>query len=152
MVTPASRTDVHGITALPVNAPWLAFLMQPPNWPMSGRPSQRKGRAAELELSRILQGHGYNVEPGRALSYGEVPDLSGLPGIHCEVKRCEALRLSKWMAQARRDADRIGDGAPVVFYRRSREPWCVVMELEDWIALYSAAEKCRNEHIKKGCV
>lgn len=45
---------------------------------MSGRRSQRKGRAAELELARTLQGHGYNVEPGRALAYGEVPDLSGL--------------------------------------------------------------------------
>ena len=51
-----------------------------------GAKSQRKGRAAELELSRILRGHGYNVEPGRALSYGEVPDLSGLPGIHIECK------------------------------------------------------------------
>ncbi len=54
---------------------------------MGGRSSQRKGRAAELELSRILKGYGYNVEPGRALSYGEAPDLSGLPGVHVEVKR-----------------------------------------------------------------
>lgn len=129
---------MRGITVLPVNAPWSAFPMQPPNWPMSGKSSQRKGRSAELELSRILQGHGYNVEPGRALSYGEVPDLSGLPGIHCEVKRCEALRLSEWMAQARRDADRFGDGLPAVFFRRSRSPWCVVMGLEDWLQIYKA--------------
>lgn len=128
---------MHGITALPVNALWSALRMQPPNWPMSGRSSQRKGRAAELELSRILQGHGYNVEPGRALSYGEVPDLSGLPGIHCEVKRCEALRLSEWMEQSERDAARFGDGVPAVFYRRSREPWRVVMDLEDWLTVYT---------------
>lgn len=44
-----------------------------------GRASQRKGRAGELELARILQGYGYDVQPGRAQSYGEVPDLSGLP-------------------------------------------------------------------------
>ena len=37
-----------------------------------GKTSQRKGRAGELELARILQAHGYPVEPGRALSYGEV--------------------------------------------------------------------------------
>ena len=49
-----------------------------------GAKSQRKGRGGELELSRILQGHGYDVEAGRALSYGEVPDLSGLPGVHIE--------------------------------------------------------------------
>lgn len=87
-------------------APWLALRMQPPNWPMSGRSSQRKGRAAELELSRVLQDYGYPVEAGRAQSYGEVPDLSGLPGVHIECKRAEALRLSEWMEQARRDAER----------------------------------------------
>ena len=94
-----------------------------------GTKSQRKGRAAELELSRILQGHGYPVEAGRARSYGEVPDLSGLPDIHIECKRAEALRLSEWMAQAERDAQRFGDGVPAVFFRRSREPWRVVMGL-----------------------
>ena len=102
-----------------------------------GAKSQRKGRAAELELSRILQGHGYNVEPGRALAYGEVPDLFGLPGVHIECKRAEALRLSEWMEQAQRDAERFGDGLPAVFYRRSREPWRVVMDLEDWMRLYA---------------
>ena len=90
---------------------------------MSGKSSQRKGRGGELELSRILQGYGYDVEPGRALSYGEVPDLSGLPGVHIECKRAEALRLSEWMAQAERDAQRFGDGLPAVFHRRSREGW-----------------------------
>lgn len=101
-----------------------------------GAKSQRKGRAAELELARILQGHGYPVEAGRAQSYGEVPDLTGLSGIHIECKRTEALRLSEWMEQARRDAERFGDGLPAVFYRRSREPWRVVMDLEDWIKIY----------------
>ena len=108
---------------------------------MGGRSSQKKGRAAELELSRILQGHGYNVEPGRALSYGEVLDLSGLPGVHIECKRAETLRLSEWMAQAERDAQRFGDGAPAVFFRRSRSPWCVVMKLEDWMAIYKQERK-----------
>ncbi len=101
-----------------------------------GAKSQRKGRAAELELSRILQAHGYNVEPGRALSYGEVPDLSGLPSVHIECKRAEALRLGEWMEQAERDAQRFGDGAPAVFHRRSRSPWLVTMRLSDWLELY----------------
>ena len=104
---------------------------------MSGRSSQRKGRAAELEHARTLQAHGYNVEAGRARCYGEVPDLTGLPGVHIECKRAEALRLSEWMAQAERDAQRFGDGAPAVFFRRSRSPWCVVMKLEDWMRLYA---------------
>lgn len=101
-----------------------------------GKASQRKGRTGELELARILQNHGYDVQPGRARSYGEVPDLSGLHGIHVEAKRCEQLRLSEWMAQAERDAVRFGDGLPTVFHRRSREPWLVTMRLDDWLELY----------------
>ena len=100
-----------------------------------GAKSQRKGRAAEMELSRILQGYGYPVEPGRAQSYGEVPDLTGLPGIHVECKRAEALRLPEWTAQARRDAARFG-GLPAVFFRRNREQWMVCMSLADWLELY----------------
>ena len=111
---------------------------------MGGKGSQRKGRAAELELARTLQAHGYNVEAGRARSYGEVPDLSGLPGVHIECKRAETLRLSEWMAQAERDAQRFGDGLPAIFFRRSRSPWCVVMKLEDWLNLYQAAETGEN--------
>ena len=101
-----------------------------------GAKSQRKGRAAELELSRILQSHGYNVEPGRAQSYGEVPDLSGLPGVHIECKRVERLNVPEAISQAERDAQRFGDGAPAVFHRRSRSPWLVTMKLDDWIKLY----------------
>lgn len=110
-----------------------------------GAKSARKGADGERELAAILRGYGYDIQRGGSLSFGEVPDLSGLPGIHCEVKRCEALRLSEWMEQARRDAEKFGDGAPAVFFRRSRSPWCVVMDLEDWIALYSAAESGDNE-------
>lgn len=105
-----------------------------------GAKSQRKGRAAELELAHILQSYGYPVEAGRAQSYGTEPDLSGLPGIHCEVKRHERAEIWPWMQQAREDAARFGDGAPAVFFRRSRSPWMVCMELSDWLRLYSGKE------------
>lgn len=42
-------------------------------------------------------------------------------------------------ATGERDAQRFQDGAPAVFFRRSRSPWCVVMKLEDWLNLYQAA-------------
>ena len=111
---------------------------------MGGKGSQRKGRAADLELSRILQSHGYPVEAGRARSYGDVPDVTGLPGVHIECKRAEALRLSEWMAQAERDAQRFQDGAPAVFFRRSRSPWMVCMKLSDWLTIFRAAETGEN--------
>ena len=117
-----------------------------------GAKSQRKGRAAELELSRILQGHGYNVEPGRALSYGDVPDLTGLPGVHIECKRAEALRLSEWMEQSERDAARFGDGFPAVFHRRNRQGWLCTMHLEDWLELYRSyypAERRQSVDVEK---
>lgn len=74
-----------------------------------GKSSQRKGRAGELELCRILQAHGYPVE---------------------------RLNVPEAMAQAERDARRFGDGAPAVFHRRSRSPWLVTMKLEDWMEIY----------------
>lgn len=95
------------------------------------RSQQRKGRDGELELSRILQENGYPVEPGRACSYGEVPDLEGLPGIHIECKRVERLNVPEAMTQAERDAVKFQDGVPALFHRRNRCPWLVTMKLED---------------------
>ncbi len=113
---------------------------------MSGRSSQAKGRRAELELSRILQAQGYPVEPGRSQSYGEEPDITGLPGIHIEVKRRENVNLSAAMEQARRDAGRFG-GLPAVFHRRNRESWRVTMELPDWLELYRGYRRAgRSNH------
>ena len=103
---------------------------------MSGCTSQRKGRQAELELARVLQGYGYPVEAGRAQSYGEMPDLSGLPGVHIEVKRRENVNLSAALAQAKRDSERFKDGLPAVFHRKNREGWRVTMPLESWMTLY----------------
>lgn len=105
-----------------------------------GRRSQRKGRAGELELAHILQEHGYGVEAGRSQSYGEVSDLSGLSGVHIECKRVERLNISQAMEQAERDAERFQDGVPAVFHRRNREPWLVTQRLDDWLALFRAAE------------
>lgn len=113
---------------------------------MSGRSSQAKGRRAELELCRILQAQGYGVEPGRAQSYGEEPDLTGLPGIHVEVKRRENVNLTAAMEQARRDAARFADGLPAVFHRRNRESWRVTMALPDWLELYRSYHPPRDSN------
>lgn len=117
---------------------------------MSGRKSQRKGAEGERELAALLREHGYNIERGGSCSFGEVPDLSGLPGIHIECKRAETLRLSEWMSQAERDAQRFGGGVPAVFFRRSRSPWCVVMKLEDWLELYKAGNEKIERSIENG--
>lgn len=103
---------------------------------MSGRSSQRKGREAERELSGIFRSLGYDTRPGIPLSYGEEPDIVGLPGIHVEVKRVEKLNVLEAMQQSIRDSERFKDGSPALFHRRSRSPWLVTMRLDDWLKLY----------------
>lgn len=104
-----------------------------------GRSSQRKGADGERELAALLRSYGYNIERGGSLSFEGAPDLSGLPGVHIEVKRVERLNVLKAMHQAEVDAARFQDGVPAVFFRRSREPWTVCMKLTDWIELYKRA-------------
>ena len=103
------------------------------------RSQQQKGRRAEIELAEILSGHGYDVRPGKAVSFGEEADLIGLPGVHIESKRRERVDISGALKQARADAERFGDGAPAVFFRGNRQKWRVVMELDEWIELYKSA-------------
>ena len=103
-----------------------------------GKSSQRKGADGERELAALLREHGFDIQRGGSLSFGEIPDLTGLPGIHIEVKRVERLNLGEAMVQAVRDAERFHDGAPTVFHRRNRQPWLVTMLLEDWLMQYQS--------------
>lgn len=105
-----------------------------------GKSSQRKGRAGELELVRLLQAHGIPAQPGQAVSFGATPDVVGVSGIHCEVKRVQSLNLCAALRQAAEDAQYFEDGLPTVFHRCNREQWVVSMLLSDWLALYKAAE------------
>ena len=103
---------------------------------MTGRGAQRKGRAGELELVKVLQEMGYHVHRA-SLPYvdGETaPDLDGLQGVHIEVKRCEGLRPTEWLYQAAADA-RAGE-LPAVFFRQNRGTWKVLMNLPEWLKLY----------------
>lgn len=108
---------------------------------MSGKSSQRKGADGERELADVLRRYGYDIERGGSLSFGETPDLVGLPGVHIECKRVERLNVGEAMNQAIRDAERFQDGAPVLFHRRNRQTWLVTQRLEDWMGLYRSADR-----------
>lgn len=103
-----------------------------------GSKSQRKGAAGERELAALLSAAGYECQRGGSLSFGEIPDVLGLPGIHIEVKRVEKLNVGEAIEQAIRDSDRMLDGMAALFHRRNRKPWLVTMRLEDWLKLYSS--------------
>lgn len=87
-----------------------------------GTISQRKGRAGELELARILQNHGYDVHAGVSRSFGSEPDLTGF---RAYISSASALNGSTCLRQWHRPRgiqSASMDGAPAVFHRRSREP------------------------------
>lgn len=110
-----------------------------------GAKSQRKGRAGELELVALLNGYGIRAEPGKAISYGSTPDITGVPGLHVEVKRNERLNVLEAMRQAVRDAEKFGDGLPAVFHRRNRSEWLVTMKMTDFLGVYKKwQEQNRN--------
>ena len=103
-----------------------------------GRMEQRKGRAAEREICGLLNGMGFQVRPGEAVSFGREADIVGLKNIHAEIKRREAVDLSAALTQASTDAAYFG-GLPAVFHRGNRQKWRVTMTLDSWIALYKWA-------------
>lgn len=101
-----------------------------------GKASQRKGAAGERELAGKLREYGFDIRRGGSLSFGEVPDLVGLPGVHIECKRVERLNVPEAMQQAITDSERFADGIPALFHRRNRQPWLVTLRLEDFMTLY----------------
>ena len=103
--------------------------------------SRQKGARGERELANILKGYGYK-ESRRGQQYcgsnGDA-DVVGLPRIHIECKRVEALNIYKAMEQAQ--SDRKEGEKPAVFHRKDRKPWLVTMTLEDWMDLFRTFEK-----------
>lgn len=108
-----------------------------------GSRSARKGACGEREVASILREHGFPVMRGGTQSFGELPDLYGMDGVHLEIKRAENARIWEWMQQSTQDAAKFGDGWPTVIFRRSRSDWLVCMTLSDWLALYERAMTCK---------
>lgn len=106
-----------------------------------GRSSQKKGRAAEIELSNLLNENGFQTCPGNPMSFGKTPDIVGLTGLHVEVKRHERMDLYSWLRQSQEDSQTFKDGLPVVMHRSNRHGWIASMPLEDWIVLYKKGFK-----------
>ena len=108
--------------------------------------SKRKGKTGELELARKLKEHGYDVR--RSVQYngkeeeGQA-DLLGLPGIHIECKRTEALRLYEAVDQAKRDS-RGKNKIPIVFHRKNNCEWLAIMSVDDFMEIYKEWEAGKN--------
>lgn len=111
--------------------------------------SKRKGNGGEREVARILRAHGFE-DARRGLQYqsGQVEaDVEGMPLVHLEVKRVEALNIHKAMEQSRRDA-KPGE-MPWVLHRKNHEEWLATMRMEDALMLYKAWIDERGKHGKQ---
>lgn len=107
--------------------------------------SRAKGKRAEIEVARILRDTYGWKDARRGQQYSGISgdaDVVGLPGIHLEVKRREALNIYDAIAQAVRDAK---DSIPAVFHRKNNAEWLVTMRLDDWMTIYTEWEAGQHD-------
>ena len=102
--------------------------------------SRNKGMGGEREFAREI-----NVRTGiiavRNLMQSAAGghDLLGIPGWAPEVKRCEVELVDQWWEQTKRQATLAG-AKPVLAYRRSRQPWRLVIQLADISPIFTGTE------------
>lgn len=101
--------------------------------------SRAKGARGERQFRDKCREHGWQVR--RTAQYcgksGDAADISGLPGIHVEVKVGGTIRLYDARDQAKRDAEAAGKGdLPIVAHKRDRDEWLITMRADDWFLLY----------------
>lgn len=104
-----------------------------------GKASREKGKRGEREVAKTFRDAGY-AEARRTSQYcgktGDASDVTGIPGIHLEVKYVEREQVRSWYGQAVRDAEAAGRGdVPVVIHRKTHSDWLVTMSLDDFIKM-----------------
>lgn len=97
--------------------------------------SRNKGKRGEGMLRDFLNAHGYDTRRGQQYcgANGDA-DVVGIDGMHIECKFTETLKPYDFVKQARDDARE--DEIPVVFAKRSRRPWLVIMDANDFMELW----------------
>jgi len=96
-----------------------------------GRKSRDKGQRGEREAAAELRRlFGTDARRGRQYQGSDdAPDvISGIHGVHVEVKRAEQRRLYAAIEQAVADA---GDNIPLVLHRSNGKPWLAIVRLDD---------------------
>lgn len=112
-----------------------------------GKMSREKGKRGEREFAKLCRDMGYDTHRTAQFrgNTGAAGDVEGLPGIHVEVKRTEALKVWDYMAQSIHDAAESGKGKiPVVAWRRNDHAWLMILRAEDFFTIYRAWEAERS--------
>jgi hypothetical protein len=98
-----------------------------------GAMSRRKGATGEREFAEVLKRYGFAARRDGRLDDDLDHDVEGW---HFEIKRRETLALPSWIGQAITDAK---GRKWAVAWRRSREPWRITLDAEDFLALLARA-------------
>lgn len=95
-----------------------------------------KGKRGEREVAALLKKYGFKARRGQQYAGGgDSPDVvHDLPWpLHIEVKYTEKFSLYKALAQAISEAKE--DEAAIVFYRRTKKQWVVVMDADVFLEI-----------------
>jgi len=106
--------------------------------------SRNKGAVGERELAAVLNElFGTKARRGQQYNGLEGEDVVGLPGIHVESKRVQALNIDKAIDQASDDSKNVK--VPAVFHRKNHRPWLVTVKLHDLEKFVLAMRKIIEE-------
>ncbi len=97
--------------------------------------SRDKGQRGELEVAALLREYGFEGRRGQQYQGGPgSPDVvHSISNVHIEVKFTEKFNAYAAMDQAIEDKD--ARETPVVFHRRKRKKWLVVMSARDFLQM-----------------
>lgn len=113
-----------------------------------GKSSKAHGKRGELSLVHALRHAGF-PEVRRTAQYcgkAGTSDVTGLNGIHVEVKNVERLNIWEALLQSKRDSEADGNGdISAVFFKRNRSGWYVALPLSDFIRLYASSDLCKGD-------
>lgn len=113
-----------------------------------GKSSKARGKRGELSLVHALRNAGF-TEARRTAQYcgkAGTSDVTGLNGIHVEVKNVERLNIWEALLQSKRDSEADGNGdIAAVFFKRNRSGWYVAVPLSDFIRLYASSDLCKGD-------
>lgn len=81
--------------------------------------SKAKGTAAESQVARWLQAHGFPHAERRALAgNSDRGDIAGIPRVSLEVKACKTMTLAAWVDESIAEAVNAGAEVHAVVHKR----------------------------------
>ncbi len=105
-----------------------------------GKSNRDRGAEAERQVADIFKAAGFRtVRRGQVFNHES--DVIGVPGLHIEVKYCKTAKVWEWLRQAELEAELKGDGVPVIWFRRPRVPFRVIVPARLFLEMYAAWRK-----------